>query len=300
MSRTIITHVGTSALRCQALLESANFNPNDLDRYLQSERSNDHVLEQTCREDLIEGLRDTWQGRYSEKDRRMRSPAEIASLSMLKPQRDDRVVLLHPQSAGGAFCANLIAAALEIADIPGGLDYPYTAGATKWPIHGLRVTGDPRIDRSVDQLADDFLSQGVESYVERVWAEYEQMRAGDQLIFNITGSYKGLVPIARDVSLLLAGAAEGRVTCELCYLFETGSALIRYPALPMSLRGDDAVRADLDLIATTPGGVGPDLLKTRGEGMWAALFEPIAENRLGLSSTGVVMRALLRYSGSSA
>ncbi len=292
--RTIITHVGTSALRCEALTERPSFEPRDLDRALQRELEPEDYddLRQACREDLQEGLRETWGPHFKEADRRARSPAEIASLSLLNLTAEDQVVLLHPQSAGGAFCAELIALALQDSEIPSGLGYPKASKVTIAPVAGLRVTGDPRVDATAANLAAEFLARGVASYVAHVWEAYQGILPGGSLIFNITGSYKGLVPIARDVSLLLHGAGGRPVSCEVCYLFESGSELIRYPAFPIAARVSQDLLDDLERVSAE-GGAGPELLKTRGEGEWAGLFERASETRLRLSAAGTVMRSLL-------
>lgn len=43
--------------------------------------------------------------------------------------------------------------------------------------------------------------------------------------------------------------------------------------------------------------MGPGLLKTRGEGEWAGLFERATETRLQLSAAGTVMRSRLPLLG---
>lgn len=303
MARVIITHVGTSALRCKALLERANFDTDALDRALQLERGGREDLRRACREDLMRGLRDTWQSRYEPSVRRMRSPAEIASLSLLRLQRSDRIVLLHPESAGGRFCADLVALALRGEGIPMGLDYPHTSAVEAYPVDGLKVTGDPNLDSSDDEadgaLSNAFVRQGMASYVERVMAQYEHMADGDQLIFNITGSYKGLVPIARDMSLLLAASKARAITSEVCYLFETGAQLIHYGTLPLQLHWPPELVSDLDR-ASGDRPVRLDLLKTGGEGPWQSLFELVSDAPplVRLSALGAILRAFLRSPGS--
>lgn len=301
MARVIITHVGTSALRCKALLERANFDTDALDRSLQLERGSREDLRRAYREDLMRGLRDTWQSRYDPSVRRMRSPAEIASLSLLDLQRNDRVVLLHPECAGGKFCADLVTLALTGEGIPTGLAYPHTGVVEMHQVDGLKVTGDPNLDDldlgASDALSASFVRQGAASYVEQVMTQFERMSEGDQLVFNITGSYKGLVPIARDMSLLLAASETRAITSEVCYLFETGAQLIRYGTLPLRLHWPPELVSDLDR-ASGERPVGLDLLKTRGEGPWQSLFERVSDAPplVRLSALGAVLRTFLRSS----
>jgi hypothetical protein len=244
VATTIITHVGISAFGSTALTGVSMQNLDEIVAALEQEQAREADLD-LCVRDLIRGLTRIWgpASRKTLKQRRESSPAEIAALSRLLESRADdeatRVVLLASDTQSGRFCTNMLLQALTAADEAFSRErgYPLFAArdaVTTEAIGGLRITDD----RTSEQLGTGelFVHTGLPSYVRAVYRAYQGLQSDDRLIFNITSGYKGLVPVAHDVALLLAGgvgpgAAKG-IEVKLTYLYQNSSELISYDLLP--------------------------------------------------------------------
>lgn len=251
MPRTIITHVGASLLREECGAFSRFSDREDLIRNLKYNQGVAYYHNRAAAH-LARELDRHW-GEQTERHMRD-SPAEIASLSLMAPKLgpDDRIVLLHSDTGEGAFCAEVLRRVLkrELSDIREARgSYPFSAAVEVQRIEGLRVTDEPGAQSDDDEeLEDSFVRRGLASYVEHVWAAYQELYERSKehkdadfpqdkaLIFNVTAGYKGMVPIARDLALLLhthSQRLKRRVTTSLCYLYETSTKLITFESLPV-------------------------------------------------------------------
>jgi hypothetical protein len=303
LKRAIITHVGISALSCEALRLTAPF---DIDRLRDDLLAETARLEQLklCAEALSNGLSDTW-GRegFRLTDRRYESPAEIAALSQIGVESDDAVVLVHSATTAGRFCADLLANVLENPAIRAIQGYPRCKDGQvrKREVEGLQISDDSARDpRSTADGKASFVGLGVASYIRHVWEAYVELKPGDQLIFNITGGYKGLVPVARDVAALLVAHGDSQnppVSVRMGYLFQTSSEIIWHDPLPFTFMWD---RLPLD--ALRQAGATEGLAVQDVPSSWAILFEPADRLRPEVaarkrSAAGEVVYALEPYLG---
>lgn len=246
MSRIILTHVGITALLAPALAEFYTGDVDVLRRKLQQDRVSPHELA-ICIRDMCDGLMTIWSPNFASGPQawRERSPAEIAVLSLLQLTNDDVIVLLHSETQIGEFCARLIESALQIDSIPPDREYPYCgAGQIRLKqLDNVKISDDGNDYDLHDpfgtmNMADTFVRKGLPNYVTQVWEMYQQLLkdGGGELIFNITSGYKGLIPIARDLSTLLTSYSRDRghnITSELCYLYQNSKEMIHIPALPL-------------------------------------------------------------------
>jgi hypothetical protein len=247
--RTIITHVGSSLLdeHCEAF-NGFRDRKNLCDDLASSshEYMRDTYLDDAAAH-LVGQLGTIW-GRGAEA-RFRHSPAEIASLGRLEVTRQDRVVLLHSDTVEGAFCAALLKRALTADGIPHKNDYPMCApeAVSFERVSGLRVASKPGEE---EQIAEAFVRTGLTSYVRIVWQAYRDLydrwrehgsavpKPEVAMIFNVTAGYKGTVPVARDLALLLQAYSiqlnrRNRISTAVCYLYEESAQLIRYESLPV-------------------------------------------------------------------
>lgn len=246
MLQTIITHVGASLLENDCVAFRWFKDRDSLLNELRYERDTSAYLNDATTH-LVKDLHKRWSSEQEQRAQRLsESPAEIASLSLLGLGKHDQVVLLHSDTAEGAFCAELLRRVLSNAQIAPQTDYPFCAEdrVTVQRINGLRVT-DLRSDQPGERgtLRDTFVREGLTNYVEHVWDAYHELkkRINDYqdegaLSFNVTAGYKGMIPIARDLALLLATYIKDKnqkITTEVCCLYETSSELIRYASLPI-------------------------------------------------------------------
>lgn len=273
MKRGIVTHVGTSVLSCEALLLHASFDTSRLREDLLAERARQDQLT-LCVADLTRGLSDTWSlaRNFTLAQRRYESPAEIAALSLLGVRAADTVALVHSDTAAGRFCGNLLSQVLESATIAAVPEYPRCQPGAAPPreVTGLRITDDSvRDQQGSQQDSVSFTQHGIAAYVARVWDVYAVLTPDDELVFNITGGYKGLAPLARDIALLLAAQSSttGGPRVRMCYLFQTSSDLIWYEPLPMSMQWE-ALPLEQLAQAGEPAGITPDDVPTT----YATLF----------------------------
>lgn len=307
MTRVLITHVGVSVLSNRALKSFYTSNLTRLHEDLRRDIERPDALKLVKR-DLERGLGRVWDRNYTPdaQQRREDSPAEIAALSVLRIQPNDRVVLLHSDTAGGRFCGELLQHALRLTSVPTGTGYPH-CGATQLRlqnVEGLKITDDSAVIDSeigVDPQSRPatFVRHGLVSYVERVWEEYTALLAagGGDLIFNITSGYKGLVSIARDLALLLNSYAREKshaIRCRQCYLYQNSDDLIWYDPLPVTI--DWHVMSRELLRKLSDASAPPGIVAGRPALEETIYFEdnPHKPNHKQLSPLGAVTWALLR------
>lgn len=148
MSRFVITHVGTTAIECEAIKRRQNA-PRDYERLvrliLNNQQRTERLVEEWS-EALQMGLRAIWSDpqRPDRADQLRRSPAEIASLYTLDLQPGDQVVLFHSDTRAGEFCAELLRRCL----------------ASDPPVSIVAVTRDSNSKTVLRQLLMTFFSDG--------------------------------------------------------------------------------------------------------------------------------------------
>lgn len=321
MSRTIITHVGTTTLtrieqtpRGRQLVERLNTmfaggnNPPeaDLTASVTALTTHLHYL-----------WTEVWNGTSAEDQRERRKvlPAELASLSLLALQPSDRVVLLASETPEGRFCAWVLERLLRLsadttllerlltATHPIAPDFPTCTSdhLSLVEIAGLRVHADSRFDNHQPATAAIFVRKGLVHYVDAIWDIYNGVDRGQKLVFNVTGGYKGMIPIARDVAMLLADhhrTVDATFTCELCYLYEESSELIVYGVLPIEFVLERALREQLTA-ADPPDGAPVSGSWSRDHPRWEPFFIPVPgqsqPTRHQRSPLGEVILALYKH-----
>lgn len=236
MARTIITHVGTSLLNCGALHQGMGEIPfNNLGKRASLGRIEPSDIA-ACQVGLEKGLAHFWGNKaHSDQNRREAAPSEIASLSLLDVQATDRVVLLHSDTDAGWFCAKVLEGALSL-KLPH--SYP-TCTAHPVEVKGLTVAEEGGIAGA--GMADAFVRDGLKNYVSAICDEYLELRKQPRdkqhhCIFNVTGGYKGMIPTARDMTLLLTTAARDDsdfAIFRMCYLFQGSDHPIWFDSLPV-------------------------------------------------------------------
>lgn len=120
--RIVITHVGNTAIECAAIKDplrslQGNNVPSDYTRKVQhikkGQQRTDRLVDEWSTA-LQTGLREIWKSTtYTEPEKLEKSPAEIASLSLMDLDPGDRVVLVHSETVAGEFCAKLLHACLS-------------------------------------------------------------------------------------------------------------------------------------------------------------------------------------------
>ena len=307
MKRVLITHVGVSVLSNRAL---TNFYTSNLTRLHEDLRRNINRPDalKLVKRDLERGLGRVWDRNYTseEQQRREDSPAEIAALSVLGIQPGDRVVLLHSDTAGGRFCGELLKHALTLTSIATDTGYPCCVPSQLYlqEVEGLKISDDsaaidPQTGVDPQSRSATFVRFGMVSYVDRIWGEYTSLLAegGGALIFNVTSGYKGLVPIASDLALLLNAYARQKahpIRCTLCYLYQNSDALIWYGTLPVTI--DWSVMSRELLSRLEDASTSPGIVAGRPAPEEEIYFEdnPNERNHKQLSPLGAVTWALLR------
>ena len=300
MARILLTHVGTSLFDCPAF---KNQRPRDYDPSkdnLLRGTADPAQLAQTWRDIWLQGLHRYWRtSAHRLKNSRESSGAEIASLSLLQDAYDDcdtdRVVLLYSDTPDGKLSALLLDAALQNPELRKYAGFP-KGSVGKRCIPGLKINDFSAAD---NLNKEQFVRQGLKSYVEAVWRKYASRGDATQLIFNITAGYKGLIPIARDLALLLqdysftnrAGTIAEPIACETCYLYETSVELVRYQALPIHFSWSEIERI-WELLETSASSQGSDGL------LLESLSQDVRRHIVGLfehvpDKTGFVRRSAL-------
>ncbi len=228
MKRTILTHVGTSLFGSEAFTRTySTSQARNLQCKLQTDPWYDTKKDEpACRAALITGLRDYWESDADDWKRRHASPAEIASLSLLNLQPGDRVVLVSSDTRAGSFCAHLIRESLnELRRLP-------------FSTEQIDLPPVRRLEGVETQDGKAFVDSGLPAYMNLI-ADERQGLAGDidhlsaehvQILFNITGGYKGLIPFAMIAAQLLASHPTRKVASELVYYHEEGSQVIEVNA----------------------------------------------------------------------
>ena len=204
---------------------------------------------------------------------------------------------VSPKVAKNQFCADLLEHVFRDTegDIPHGKGYPHFSNdrhLETLPIDGLAITDERTPDPASSK--QDFIRTGLTNYVKSVFAEYQELTSGDTLTLNITSGFKGLVPIARDLALLL-GTREGGPRIQMVYLYQSSSELVWYDPLPMRFDWNTLPIKLLRRAGTNDGAIDGIV-----EPCDAYLFEHKEARRLQRSAIGEVVWTLytLLYPGS--
>lgn len=241
MGRTIITHVGTSVLQCRSLKENNPSLDSIIKRATHADRRNGDLtpyVTQLCGT-YEENLQRHWTNEGDFLTRRRAVAGEISSLSLLSITPDDRVMLVHSDTPKGRLSAALLKDMLTLDPQQG---YPNCPTAEAKQIDGLKVPEATELATRQDH--DDFIAIGLVNYVDTVWKAFlDQVEkpGRHEFILIITGGYKGMIPVARDMALILTDIASDinfDVEIRLCYLFDEGSELIWYGSYPIGLNWD--------------------------------------------------------------
>jgi hypothetical protein len=301
MRHTVITHIGVSALSCTALrgVQSQNYDTILDELASRTERPDALVI---AKRDLLRGLGRQWNRNLKPQQQRTASPAEIAALSLLKTEKQpngepplpiNRLVLVTSDTRSGEFCADLLEHAFRDfdADIQPNPAYPHIHDVHRANIKGLAITDERVSDR--ESTRHEFVRTGLSNYVRAVFAEYNSLSSVDTLTLNITSGFKGLVPTARDLVLLL-GSRNDCPHVRMVYLYQSSSELVWYNSLPMEFDWND-ISAEKLMQAGEVDGTSDGLIDSRH----AYLFEHKEAKRLKRSAIGEVIWTLytLLYPG---
>lgn len=234
--RVVITHVGTSALECKAI-QHRGVQPTDYQNELEDVKGNRRRLDLLPKwgEALQEGLRIRWNAtNYPDPaERRKASPAEIASLSMLGLEAGDRIVLVYSDTNAGEFCALLLQQCL--------LEQPAPDLNAVFRVNDVDI-GMTKLPKVEMEDSSQFIDEGLPAYMRlltnEIWDKEHQKAKLDseaQLIFNITGGLKGVVPFAVLAAQLIATHPDRHVATRIAYAHEQGKDLISLaPLLPIN------------------------------------------------------------------
>lgn len=228
MGKVVITLVGVSLLenvltkrqQLRSLGMPSADDVNDLIHRCKSNRLTPEqasVLDDAFAEDMSgrfkRALTELWESeklRYTVdggRRKRLFSPGELASLSLLHLEKEDKIILLYSETGKGAFCAAVLEQLVsEGVAVPAGVE------VDKRMIEGLQV-----------EDLSQFTDKGVVNYaqvIDRIIAEGDEET---EVILNITGGYKGVAPIATIVALAL--------DVEVCYLYEDSDEILFLPPL---------------------------------------------------------------------
>lgn len=280
-TQTIITHVGTSTLATLHAIPACGGFVRRLETTFATGDPPDTDVVRSVTDLIAERDRiwNRWSGTTAQDRRKRRQalPAELASLSLLNLHATDQVVLLHSQTPDGRFCARVLAGLLtrEGATVQ---DFPTCAKERLKlvEVQGLRAASDHTSTTQIT-TAETFVREGLVYYVHEVWKIYHEANRGDKLVFNVTGGYKGMIPIARDVAMLLAAAHRSEnpdFVCELCYLYEESSELIIYGSLPMTFTFERLLKDDLTK-AALPHGTPAATSHLKEHPEWRPYFEAV-------------------------
>jgi hypothetical protein len=164
----------------------------------------------------------------------------------------------------------------------------------------LRISGDGSTEVEADNSYQRFVRKGIVNYVDAIWKIYIALKPSDTLVFNVTGGYRGMLPIARDLTLLLSAHSHDQgerlpITIKMCILFKSGNELVHYDALPVSFRWRLRLAEDLQL-AGGDLGVDSRQLHLSDHPEWRAFFEgvPGQSNLMRRSPLGEVVLALAK------
>jgi hypothetical protein len=277
----ILVHVGASLLDCKAFGETRLSDEEIRDlkngRADQDGRTEqDYNLEDNFQV-LKKGLEETWK-KNNPAWGRDESPAEIASLSLLDSQPEDKIVLLTSDTVAGKFCGALLKDALNPdLQLPPNSKYPTYSDVTVEPIEGVKINESQASGSGTDSQMH-FVQDGLVNYVKLATKYYRTLQPGDTLLFNITAGYKGLLPIARDLALLLAAHSRDThnrnpIQTDMCYLHETSGSLIYYGALPVRFDFKNFQKGDFDAaqqdgLTSEPTELKPCFESNKEQGVW--------------------------------
>ena len=291
--KTVIVHVGTSALFCKALTTAqsqmsrderavemnlikgipassgAAIDPNALE-----------AIQQRWQHDFVRGLQTTWRTplptdasltpeeraalvKKSESEKRRAASAEIASLHILQLKAGDRIVLVCSKTPDGHFCGQLLQAVLETTDA--NRNENLLIRPNDLEVHIEQVPGLDIAD------GKNFVNDGLPAYLKmigsQVWNKQQRalrLATQDELIFNITGGYKGTIPFAVLASQLLETHPHRRVQTEIVYVPEHDEqAISLVPAIPVDWKHLDEVYQGIALLVEQPGSAAARSLDAR-------------------------------------
>lgn len=143
---------------------------------------------------------------------RRQASAEIYSLDRIGVGPDDRVALLATDTAEGRACAEAVAGAIATA---------FGISGSQVRIHripALQVRDERRLrEEGLPQLVDTVLAQYVDN---------PQVRYGSEIVLNLTGGFKGVVPFLAVIGMIFR--------LRTVYIFESSEALIVLPPMPLT------------------------------------------------------------------
>jgi hypothetical protein len=300
MARSIVVHVGTTtqifkAIAGPSLLEDIFDDRRRPDQKLLDEQMRDRVA--TAIPKMVTAILALWSNKENDDAKcRVTSPAEIASLSKMIPpiSTEDHIVLLHTDTADGRFCSQVLQAIIkEVSTVAPERCFPHTPNVNIAEIRELKVENATR---------DFLLRHGMSNYISAVGQAFDDLRqlpkpddgAHHELIINITGGYKALIPMARDACLILSEYSRVRnamIDVSLAYLYEDADEIVQYHALPVSI---PIARIPLDYLADSeeiPQGIRAHLVSE-----WPEFFEKAeTEGFMRPSALGTVALSLGNY-----
>ena len=311
MSRTVICHVGTSLLNCAVTKANDPFHDQrndtgfvDMGKLIPLLEANYDETKGDAIERFTESIAREWSDTAKDGSKhRVASPAEIASLAIMSPpltiDDDDRVVLVHTDTLQGKLCSEIVEAALGIDAGPG---FPRCTAVSK-KIEGLTVEPGTRGDP--EKVRASFIREGLANYARIVGSEFDKFEhrplgpdgSRHQLVLNVTGGYKGLIPMARDLSLILTGFAQShggyQVDVSLTYLFESSPQSIIYDAFSLRINRHQIPFDALERAQESCDGIESDELE---EGSTYYFEEvPVSSERYKPSPIGSLMLSLRKY-----
>jgi len=199
-------------------LDTALINPQEaIERF---ENLQESSLEHRVAKALTEVMKTLWGSKdprltvHCGSPQRRNSCGELAGLSLMGIMPEDAIVLLYSETNSGAFCATTLEMMLQQ-----GVVVPKGVSVEKRRIRGLQI----------DNLAC-FLEEGVVNYVLEIHNLYQNNHRADKrrdMVLNITGGYKGLIPYAGIVGM--------HFQIPICYLYEESDELLWLQPLAVTI-----------------------------------------------------------------
>lgn len=250
MSRIIITHVGTSILDAHRALKDAEKHDPRGDGELTLRRLDQRFREHDVSTDdaFVARWGAALLGSLAAVDRRTpkldealkAAPAELHSLSKLNADTGDRVVLACSDTIEGRFAGRLLLYALNATETNRLVPNKVQTDPTVATLKGVETRNHAS--------AKTFVEEGLPAYTQIVANEYRKVQAGSysQIVFNVTGGYKGIIPFATMTAQLLNAFARQRLRsagptpiATVVYLYEEAAALVELtPDLPIDWESD--------------------------------------------------------------
>jgi putative CRISPR-associated protein (TIGR02619 family) len=222
------------------------------------------------RQSLIETLGNLWGSSLSEREKRLYSGAELASLTRLGQgnatpfaplQSDDRVILLASDTASGIFCANLICEVLK-----------------------TEIIGLPRVEAEVKLVsglqpedAELFLAQGLPEAARLIFKHHQP---GQQTLLVVTGGYKGLLPYLSPVAMHLK--------IPMLYLYEDTDEPVEIRPLPVKFDLDIVRKHGAAFALVRPGVIDHSRREIRAEEFWNKVSETDERDESAIRDLGLM------------